>query len=169
MKLCGNTPSLPLPALRQGRLRGGVNYAKGSLNYNANPAPCKICQCLPGEQSPSAESSWEIGSSDAGSLTQLSGSFMTSFVTRRLRHESRPPRLRPRSGPPHLFSPTWPSNRQGRLGWWEEQCQLGVCSVTAFHWVAKSFTINIVRDIKSMHSEGSSREEKAMLLTQDDP
>ena len=36
-------------------------------------------------------------------------------------------------------------------------------SVTMFHGVAKSFTINIVRDIESMQTEGSSGEEKVIL------
>ena len=43
------------------------------------------------------------------------------------------------------------------------------CSVTMFHWVAESFTINIVRDMKSMQTEGSSGGEKALLVTQKDP
>ena len=79
-----------------------------------------------------------------------------------------PASLGPRPRPPLLFPPR---GRAADRGAWAggRNSQLAVCAVTLFLWVAKSFAINIVRDIKSMHSEGSSREEKAMLLTQDDP
>lgn len=176
MKLCRNTPSLPLPELPQGRLqRKGKLLTFSERKLKLQCQPCMVQNLLvaflennPHWLSPAGKLGAAVQEASLSILDPLQPSALWTTGS-----DTEAADLAEATPTSFSYLPPSPCGRvttaTGRTRTGGRNNANNVCSITVFHWVAKSFTINIVRDIKSMYSEGSSREEKAMLLTQNDP
>ena len=98
----------------------------------------KFAGCLPGEESPLAESSWEIGSSGCrkphSAFWILYNLLLCEPQAQTLKQQTS---LRPRPRPSLIFSPMWSSNhgdRKDQDRWEEQRNRVFVLSLCSTGW-----------------------------------